>query len=194
MGTAVANCWLQRICLCIHGEWWLFQIPATPSINLHGRPLIRRTITLSKWPPRWRYWICIEIWWRYSWIVCQLEVGSPIITFAVEVQFQIGDQFWIPQPKLRGWMYLIVLVKPKKGLIWPVFTFFYIFVGVSYLASISWAQNRCFSEPDTHYERNSGSLNTTFKKNKNRCFVLNYRWYARAQFYRAHADQLDFLN
>ena len=29
----------------------------------------------------------------YSWIACQLEVGTPIIIFAVEVQFQIRDQF-----------------------------------------------------------------------------------------------------
>ena len=59
----------------------------------------------------------------YSWIVWQLEVGSPIITFAVEVQLRIRDQFWIPQPKLHGWMYLIFFVKPKNGLVWPVSVF-----------------------------------------------------------------------
>ena len=36
----------------------------------------------------------------YSWIACQLDAGIPIITFAVEVQFQIRGRFWIPQPKL----------------------------------------------------------------------------------------------
>ena len=46
---------------------------------------------------------------NYSWIVCQLEVGTPIITFAVEVQFQTRDQFWNPQPKLQVRMYLIFL-------------------------------------------------------------------------------------
>ena len=46
---------------------------------------------------------------HYSWIACQLEVGTPIMTFAVEVQFQIQDQFWIPQPKLHICMYLISL-------------------------------------------------------------------------------------
>ena len=30
---------------------------------------------------------------RYSRIACQLEVGTPFITFAVEIQFQIRDQF-----------------------------------------------------------------------------------------------------
>ena len=29
-----------------------------------------------------------------------------VITFAVKVQFQIRDQFWIPQPKLHGALYL----------------------------------------------------------------------------------------
>ena len=29
----------------------------------------------------------------YSWITCQLEVRTPIIPFAVEVQFQIRDHF-----------------------------------------------------------------------------------------------------
>ena len=39
----------------------------------------------------------------------RLQLGCPsvtssgvVITFAVGVQFQIGDQFWIPQPKLHG--------------------------------------------------------------------------------------------
>ena len=39
----------------------------------------------------------------------RLHLGCPsvtssgvVITFAVGVQFQIGDQFWIPQPKLHG--------------------------------------------------------------------------------------------
>ena len=38
----------------------------------------------------------------YSWIAYQLEVWAPITTFAVEIRFQIRDQFWIPQPKLHG--------------------------------------------------------------------------------------------
>ena len=38
----------------------------------------------------------------YSWIACQLEAGTPIITFAVEVKFQIRDQFRIPQPNYMG--------------------------------------------------------------------------------------------
>ena len=38
---------------------------------------------------------------EYSWIACQLEVGTPIKTFAVEVEFQIRNQFWILQLKLH---------------------------------------------------------------------------------------------
>ena len=38
-----------------------------------------------------------------------LSTGQKNITFVVEVQFQIRDQCWIPQPKLHGWMYLIFL-------------------------------------------------------------------------------------
>ena len=52
------------------------------------------------------------------------------------------------------------------------------------------SSNWYFSESDTHYERKSSSLNLFSKKNDQ---SLNYRWYARAWFYRAHADQLDFL-
>ena len=42
---------------------------------------------------------------------------DPIITFAVEVQFQIRDQFWIPQPKLHRQKYLIFFVKSQNGLV-----------------------------------------------------------------------------
>ena len=49
----------------------------------------------------------------YSLIACQLEVGTPIITFAVEVRCQIGDQFWISQPKLNRSMDFFV--KPKES-------------------------------------------------------------------------------
>ena len=34
--------------------------------------------------------------------------------FAVEVRFQVRDQFWIPQPKLHGAKYLIFFVKPQN--------------------------------------------------------------------------------
>ena len=56
-------------------------------------------------------WLAQNCTFTYSWIACQLEVGTPIITFAVEVQFQIRDQFWIPQLKLHGGMVLVFLVK-----------------------------------------------------------------------------------
>ena len=57
-------------------------------------------------------WCC-----SYSWIVCQLEVGTPVITLAVEVRCQIRDPFWNPRLKLHGASYLIFLVKPQNGVV-----------------------------------------------------------------------------
>ena len=38
----------------------------------------------------------------YSWIANQLDIGTTyLISFAVEVRFQIQDQFWIPHQKLH---------------------------------------------------------------------------------------------
>ena len=34
----------------------------------------------------------------YSWIACQLEVGTPIITFAVEVRFKTEISFEFLSP------------------------------------------------------------------------------------------------
>ena len=79
--------------------------------------------------------------------------------FAVEVQFQIRDQFWIPQPKLHGTAYILdFFAKPQNG----HFAFFAsVFSGVfkwfpgvfrHYIGDLS--SNRCFSELGTHYERN----------------------------------------
>ena len=40
---------------------------------------------------------------KYSWIVHQLHIGTKyVMIFAVEVRFQIRDQFWNPQSKLNG--------------------------------------------------------------------------------------------
>ena len=108
----------------------------------------------------------------YIWIACQLEVGTPIITSAVEVRFQIRDYFWIPQPRLHGTTNFFCKTK-KKVLVWPLFAFFNCL-----LAFLNWHQflssglssNWCFSKSDTHYERKSSSLNTTFKKTKNTMF------------------------
>ncbi len=43
---------------------------------------------------------------EYSWIGCELEVGTPIITFAAEVRFKFRDQIRKPQLKLHGAMFL----------------------------------------------------------------------------------------
>ena len=61
---------------------------------------------------------------HYSWIACQLEVGTPIITFAVDVKFQTQTSFgFLSQLKLPRLMYLNFFVKPKNGLVWPVWVF-----------------------------------------------------------------------
>ena len=42
----------------------------------------------------------------YSWIAYELQVGTSLGWRHNLVGFQIWDQFWIPQPKLHGAMYL----------------------------------------------------------------------------------------
>ena len=44
---------------------------------------------------------------KYSWISHQLQVGAFLGRRHDLLQFQIWDQFWIPEPKLHGAMYLI---------------------------------------------------------------------------------------
>ena len=45
----------------------------------------------------------------------QLDIGTTyIITFAVDVQFHIRDQFWIIQPKLHGACFLDFFCKISK--------------------------------------------------------------------------------
>ena len=41
--------------------------------------------------------------------------------FAVEVRFQIRDQFWVLQLKIHWTKYLIFLAKPQNGLVTLVF-------------------------------------------------------------------------
>ena len=91
------------------------------------------------------------------------------------------------------------LVKPKTGSfdqfsrVVPKSVFHSFFVRASKieLKNLDKITRMC---SDARYERESSLLNTTFEKSKKRCFVLNYRWYTRARYYRAHTDQLDFLN
>ena len=47
----------------------------------------------------------------YNWIAHQLQVGTSLGRRHNLVRFQIWDQFWIPQPKLHGAMYLIFSCK-----------------------------------------------------------------------------------
>ena len=45
----------------------------------------------------------------YSWLAHQLQVWPSLGRRRNLVQFQTWDQFWIPQPKLHGTMYLVLL-------------------------------------------------------------------------------------
>ena len=74
-------------------------------------------------------------------------------------------------------------MSPQKG----VFQCF--FVRASKIVLNNWVE-LTNSESDTHYERKSSLLSTFFEKIDQ---SLNYRWYARARYYLAHADHLDLL-
>ena len=60
----------------------------------------------------------------YSWIAHELQVRTSLGQRINLVRFQFWDHFWIPQPKLHGAMYLILFVKPKNVLVWPLFSSF----------------------------------------------------------------------
>ena len=45
----------------------------------------------------------------YSWIACQLEVGTSFGRRHNQVGLQIQDNFWIPRPRLHGAKYLLFL-------------------------------------------------------------------------------------
>ena len=47
----------------------------------------------------------------YSWIAHEVQVGTSLGGRHKLVRFQIWDQFWIPQPKIHGAMYLIFFRK-----------------------------------------------------------------------------------
>ena len=98
---------------------------------------------------------------------------------AVEVQFQIRDQFWIPHPKLHGSKYLIFLLNLKTGLLrWFSRKMCFCFlVNRKYTTGVILVRQILLS-----------------KKPEKKVFILNYRWYVWAWYYQAYANQLDFLN
>ena len=70
------------------------------------------------------------------------------------------------------YMYLIFLVKPKNGLVWPVFACRLkkvfsrgFFVRASKIGLNNWDE-LTNSESDAHYERKSSSLNALFENNR----------------------------
>ena len=87
--------------------------------------------------------------------------------FAVEVEFQIRDQFWIPPLKLHKSKYLFF--KPQNGLVALVFAkrCFQVFFGhkIGLLSS-----NRFFSGLKVYYERKSSTRLRIFEKFKKTIF------------------------
>ena len=146
--------------------------------------------------------------WSYSWIACELQVGTSLRRRHNLVRFQIWDHFWIPQPKLHGECYLIFFVKPQNGIVWSVSVFrleksaFHGGFDLSFEPCLS--STRCESnmrEELTRTRITSVNLVIWILLSKKYGHVLNYRWYTRARYHRAHAryhrahaDQLDFLN
>ena len=68
-------------------------------------------------PKSWKNQKCDNlIFIEYDWIAHQMHIGTTLDAgmFAVEVQFQIRDQFWIPQPELHGAKYLFLFCKISK--------------------------------------------------------------------------------
>ena len=53
---------------------------------------------------------------KYSWIANQLDIGT-LITFAVEIQFQILYQFRIPHQNYTGHVSWIFFVKSQNMLV-----------------------------------------------------------------------------
>ena len=131
----------------------------------------------------------------YSWIACQLQVGTSLGRHHNLVRFQIWDHFWISQPKLHGLCYLIFFVKPQNGLVWPVFVFrleksaFQGIFDLSFEPCLSLTQ----CESDVR-EKLTQMLVTrvnlviwiSFSKKYGR--ILNYRCYTRARYHQAHAS------
>ena len=93
-----------------------------------------------------------------------------VIAFAVGVRFQIRDQFWIPSPNYTGqsaWFFC----KTSKQARYASFRETVSSRGFSGTKSTLWAQiDFLVSRKHMYYERNSSSLNTTFKKIKETMF------------------------
>ena len=55
------------------------------------------------------WWFFLILALCYSWIACQLDIGTSLGRRRNYVQFQIRGDFWIPQPTLHGAIILIFL-------------------------------------------------------------------------------------
>ena len=134
---------------------------------------------------------------------------STYTTAGLPVSYRLGPRwyfcYWgqilIPRPALdsaaqttRG-MLLDFFVKPQNSLVWLVTASGrWCFPGGFRHKTGPLSSNGFFSKSEAYYDRNFSSLNKTFEKKRTKqYFVLNYCWYLQARYYRAHANQLDFL-
>ena len=109
--------------------------------------------------------ICLEVPNNslvYSWIACQLDIGTSLGWRHNQVQFQIRGHFWIPQPRLHGAIILIFIVKSQNGLVTQFSR-----KGVFQRVFRHIIGDRCFSESNSYYKRKSVTFYTFFEKKSN---------------------------
>ena len=137
----------------------------------------------------------------YSQIYLQMDCPSVrhwayVSIFAVDVCFQIWDQFWIPHWKCTE-HFSGIFVKPQNGFVWPVFTFFFDFLFVISIKHRFFelkidvlASRTCILSVNQVRDHRFSIICMKIDE-----YELSYRWYARTWYYREHArNQLDFLN
>ena len=100
--------WIVWIHMCksrvnLRGEHFTFNFTLTPMWRNVGHPYHYYAVcrALLYYP--------LGSPFGYSWIAHELQVGTSLGRRHNLVRFQIWAQFWIPQPKLHGAVYLIFL-------------------------------------------------------------------------------------
>ena len=127
----------------------------------------------------------------YSWIAHQMDIGTMLAFLLPTSNLKSETSFEFPIPNYTG--QTTFFVNPQNMIVWLVAAKRYFPGGFRYCIG-PLSSN---SKSDVCYERKSSMY--TIKKfwtktKKTMFFLLNSRWYARARCYRAHTDQLNFLN
>ena len=141
--------------------------------------------------------LCIAL--GYSWIAYQLEVGTTLAFMLLRSDFKSVTSVWLLNPNCTGYVAWF-FVKPQNRLFAFFVSVFNLvsnsgFQGVLDTISALWAQNRYFSESEVRYEQKELVRDYRFSITPQEIdvYLLKYRWYKQARYYRLHAHQLDFL-